>query len=59
MIFKNNKELSTIYLGEKPLVAIYKGARMIWQAVRSCFGRGYWIGSKPWIGTDKWKSINK
>lgn len=29
--------------------------RMIWQAVRSCFGSGKWIGNKPWIGKEKWK----
>ena len=29
--------------------------RLIWQAVRSCFGSGKWVGNKPWIGKEKWK----
>ena len=29
--------------------------RLIWQAVRSCFGSGKWIGNKPWIGKEKWR----
>lgn len=29
--------------------------KLVWQAVRSCFGSGKWIGNKPWVGTEKWK----
>ena len=40
--------------------AIYKGANLIWltiyNAVRSCFGSGTWLGDKPWLGTDSWKN---
>lgn len=35
--------------------AVYHGIRLVWQAVRSCFGSGIWIGNKPWIGSEKWK----
>lgn len=56
--------------GDKPLVGryrlrpngkwwvvneIYRGAQLVWMAVRSCFGRGYWIQDKPWIDNDTWK----
>lgn len=37
------------------LQAVYHGLRLVWQAVRSCFGSGVWIGNKPWIGSEKWK----
>lgn len=58
MIFKGGHEIAAIYHGGKAIQVIYKGARIVWQAVRSCFGRGYWVGAKPWIGTDKWKNNN-
>ena len=35
--------------------AIYKGSRLTWEGVRSCYGKGYWIEEKPWIDEDKWR----
>lgn len=41
----------------RTISAVYNGyGRLIWQAVRSCFGRGYWINNKPWLNTDAWKN---
>ena len=42
------------YLGVA-FAMIVKGGRVIWQAVRSCFGSGAWQGQKPWIGSDGWR----
>ena len=55
MKYWNGKEIVARYLGSRPLQMALKGTRVVWQAVRSCFGSGVWIGWKPWIGTDKWK----
>lgn len=54
-----------MFFGEQDIVKIkafgflssnvYKGTKLIWQAIRSCFGAGYWRGDKPWFGTDAWK----
>lgn len=45
---------------QKRIGAIYKGANLIWvtiyNAVRSCFGSGTWLGDKPWLGDDAWKN---
>jgi len=35
---------------------IYKGARLVWTAVRSCFGAGYWLNDKPWLNDEAWKN---
>ena len=39
--------------------AIYQGTKLIWMtvynAIKSCFGSGTWIGDKPWLGSDQWK----
>ena len=31
------------------------GLRLLWQAVRSCFGSGLWKGAKPWLGSERWR----
>ncbi|MBQ3765910.1 MAG: hypothetical protein II874_04155 [Bacteroidales bacterium] len=36
---------------------MYRGASLVWQAIRSCFGSGAWIGERPWLGDDPWKGI--
>ena len=59
MIYKNGKEITAIYLGKKALSAVYKGSVLIWQAVRSCFGSGHWVGAKPWIGKEGWRYSKK
>lgn len=55
MIYKNNKAITGVYINDRAIGAIYKGTQLVWQAIRSCFGRGFWIPSKPWIETDSWK----
>ena len=55
MIYRNGKEISAVYLGKKTIASVYHGSVLVWQAVRSCFGSGRWIGKKPWIGKEKWK----
>ena len=56
MIEKNGKDITAVYIGTQAISAIYKGSRLVWQAVRSCFGKGYWINTKPWVNDDGWKN---
>lgn len=55
MIIINGKLISAIRYGEIALSAVYKGATLVWQAVRSCFGSGRWIKDKPWLGKEGWR----
>lgn len=55
MIFKEGKEISAVYIGQKAIQAVYHGAVLVWQAVRSCFGSGVWIEDKPWLDDEAWK----
>lgn len=55
MKYWNGKEITIRYIGIIPLQVAYKGARLIWQAVRSCFGSGVWVDEKPWIDEESWK----
>lgn len=55
MIRLGKKEITSIYLGKSAISAVYKGAVLIWQAVRSCFGSGAWMEEKPWMDEEAWK----
>lgn len=59
MIKLGNKEITAIYLGSKAISMVYRGTVLVWQAVRSCFGSGHWVGGKPWIGKEAWKYSKK
>lgn len=56
MLFVNGKEVSLIYYGEKAISVVMKGSRVVWQAIRSCFGAGYWVNEKPWSNVEGWRN---
>ena len=56
MIFKENKSIIGVFKGEVPITAIYKGDRLVWQTIRSCFGSGMWLNDRPWSNIDGWKN---
>lgn len=45
---------------QKNIGAIYQGTKLVWRtvynAIKSCFGSGTWLGDKPWLGDDTWKN---
>lgn len=55
MIRYNGREIAAIHIGRKTITALYNGAVLIWQSVRSCFGSGWWIDDKPWLDDEGWK----
>ena len=56
MQYRNSKSIAYKLLGTRAIAAVYQGVRLVWQAVRSCFGSGVWVSRKPWIGSEKWKN---
>lgn len=30
--------------------------KLVWEAIRSCFGSGWWITNRPWINNNAWKN---
>lgn len=56
MIRWNSKETTSVNWLRRTHTAVYKGTQLVWQAVRSCFGRGYWINARPWLNNDSWKN---
>ncbi len=70
MIFKNGKLILQVQKQvietingtaiTKNIGAIYRGGQLVWRtiynAVKSCFGSGTWLGEKLWLGDDLWKN---
>ena len=56
MIFKENKEIIGVFKGDTPISAVYKGTKLVWQAIRSCYGSGAWLNERPWLEDDPWKN---
>lgn len=56
MISFNGKEISSIYINDKLIAEVYKNSALLWQSIRSCFGKGFWINDKPWDNKDGWKN---
>lgn len=56
MVYKSGKEIVAIFRGSTPVTAIYKGSKLVWKSIRSCFGAGYWVNDKPWINDEGWKN---
>ena len=55
-MFFGRKETSLIYYGRKTVIAAYKGLRLMWQLLKSCFGGGRWNNLQPWDNKDGWKN---
>lgn len=56
MINIGNKELETSFIGKKVVTQIYQGLILIWEAIKSCFGAGYWKNEAPWSNSEGWKN---
>ena len=54
-IVVKNKEVVAISYGERVIAAVYRGAKLIWMAVSSCFGAGYWDREKGWSREEAWR----
>lgn len=56
MIFLKDKEITLIQLGQKAITQVFKGTKLVWEAVRSCFGQGFWKNEAPWSNSEGWKN---
>lgn len=57
MIKINNKDITDVYCNNKKISVIYKSGKIIWQAIRSCLGSGFWVNEKGWINDEGWKNL--
>lgn len=56
MIYTDGKEVESVFFGKKVVTQIFKGARLVWEAIKSCFGAGFWKNDAPWSNTEGWKN---
>lgn len=55
-ITAKNKDVVAVSFGATSIAYIYKGATLVWQMIRSCFGNGFWINLKPWLNDNAWRN---
>jgi hypothetical protein len=53
MYWKGKKTVGVFYKKAK-VNAIYRYGLIVWNAINSCFGLGYWINKQPWNNKDGW-----
>lgn len=52
----NDKEVVGRFYNNKIISATYLGLKLVWQAVKSCFGAGFWRNDKPWDNKEGYKN---
>ncbi len=56
MLWIGGKQIGWLFIGSKPVQSLYIGAKLVWLAIRGCFGSGRWINEKPWRHDEGWKN---
>lgn len=60
MIEKNGREIIDIHHNGHNIIQVWRyianAWRIVWEAIRSCFSRGFWINEQPWNNADGWKN---
>ncbi|WP_279093898.1 MFS transporter [Muribaculum intestinale] len=54
MIANNGREITSVSLGRRAISAVYRGARLVWQALRDCIAGGWWQHGHGWSRGTGW-----
>ena len=57
MLLFNFKNIETLSLGKQVIQEIRKGNTIICEAIKGCFGSGFWKNNKGWINKEGWRNI--
>lgn len=52
----NNLNIIWVHINKQSVILIKKGLSTIWEAIKSCFGKGWWINHKEWDNKDGWSN---
>lgn len=55
MLFKGGRKITGIFAEGKVIKAVYYAGRLVWEAIRSCFGSVKWVDKYPWLDKELWK----
>lgn len=50
-----NKDIESVFVGKKLVNRIYLGAKIVWDAIKSCFSK-YWKNNIPWVNSEPWEN---
>lgn len=56
MLYNNNNEKTGIFHLGKAIQSVFHLGKLVWQAIRSCFGLGAWRNDLPWSNDDAWSN---
>ena len=51
-----HSDIVGIYYQGKDIVRKYYGQILVWEKIRCCFGKGYWVNALPWVNEIGWKN---
>lgn len=55
-MFYQESDIKVLRAYGKIIQGVYYGTKVVWQAIRSCFGAGWWVSEKSWINNESWKN---
>lgn len=56
MINIKRKDIAEVTAFGSVIDRIYAGGKLVWEAIRSCFGSGFWINNRAWINNNAWRN---
>lgn len=54
MIKKNGNEITEIKIGKRVITYVKQKMLVLYEAILSCFGKGYWVNDAPFLNNDGW-----
>ncbi len=48
--------IGEIWREGRRIAAIWSVGKIVWEAINSCFGKGFWQNNKPWRNEDGWRN---
>jgi hypothetical protein len=54
MIKKNGNEITEIKIGKRVITYVKQKMHVLYEAILSCFGKGYWVNDAPFLNNDGW-----
>lgn len=56
MIYKEGRKVSALYYLGKAVQKVYSIGKVVWQALRGCFGSGQWENGEAWENEQEWNN---
>jgi len=63
MLYQKGHNITSIYAPKdngggsysiKKITTVYRYSKKLWEAITSCFGKGFWINTESWTNNEGW-----